>query len=145
MICLSCKDTGRTLGLRETGLGLASYNQRWPQRRQCWPELPAQPFRSTSGLLCLCLFNSNGIQAREIHYCFCQGGLRLAERMHRRALTGVSTCGGPCVWSPLPAAAHWKGSASPPGFGGRKRRQLSSPQARSPPRPCQNVRFPERP
>lgn len=91
MICLSCKDTGRTLGLREMGLGLASYNQRWPQRRQCWPEPPAQPFHSTNGLLCLCLFNSNGIQAREIHYCFCQGGLRLAERMHRRALTGVST------------------------------------------------------
>lgn len=38
------------------GLGLVSYNRRWPPIVQHWPGLPAQPFHSTNQLLCLCLF-----------------------------------------------------------------------------------------
>lgn len=68
---------------------------------QCWPGPPAQLFHSTNQLLCLCLFNSNAIQAREIHYCFCKGGLRLAEKMHKIALMGgYALRGGPCVQVP---------------------------------------------
>lgn len=101
--------------------------------RQCWPEPPAQPFRSTNRLLRLCLFNSNGIQAREIHYCFCQGGLRLAERMHRRALTGGSTLRR-AVYAEPSARSTLEGVcfAPPPGVWGQEQTPVLLPAGMQP-------------
>ena len=90
-ICLSSKDTSSEFQLTETRLGSDSYNQRWPQIIQCWPGPPAPSFPSHQPVArpVFVEVNSNTIQAREKHCCYCKGSWGLAERMHSTALTAL--------------------------------------------------------
>lgn len=69
------KNAGRKLWLRETGFGSSQLEV--TRNYTALAGSPSPTFCAINQMLCLCFVNSNSIQVRRKHCCFCKGGQRL--------------------------------------------------------------------